>query len=339
MKNETIGRPAIILKVMDPEEKTTESFSVSLVTQGKHKFYTLTMPSDVLADTCFVTTRYDDADGGFQRRLDKERAQDIADYIDAGFGTIPGSIVLSAQPEAGLVYSASKKTIRFTRTRKAFLVIDGQHRVYGFALAKTTLRVPVVVYEGLSRVAESKLFIDINTKQRSVPNELLLDIKKLADYESDTEALLGEVFDYFNHETDSPLLGLLSPSERTKGKLSRVTFNAALKPLMPAFAGRESSEIYHALKGYIGAFIAGCDHRGAADVITKPTVFRAVLQLFPQVAQRVKDRHASYTTQSFSDALAQMFPRLRINALIKPPAGHNQLYEELSTALRTSFTL
>jgi DGQHR domain-containing protein len=140
------------------EKKAILSYSVSLVTQGKHKFYTLTMPSDVLAETCFVTNRYDDADGGFQRRLDRQRAQEIADYIDAGFGTIPGSIVLSAQPEAELTYSASKKTIKFNKTRRAFLIIDGQHRVYGFALAKTALRVPVVIYEGLSRIAESKLF-------------------------------------------------------------------------------------------------------------------------------------------------------------------------------------
>ena len=75
-------------------------YSVSFVTQGRHRFYTLTMPSDVLAETCFVTNRFDDPDGGFQRKLDSSRAQEIADYIDAGFGTIPGSIILSAQPEA-----------------------------------------------------------------------------------------------------------------------------------------------------------------------------------------------------------------------------------------------
>jgi DGQHR domain-containing protein len=163
------------------------SFSVSLVTQGQHKFYTLTMPSDVLAETCFVSTRAEDADGGFQRRLDSARAQEIADYIDSGFGTIPGSIILSAQPEAKLSYDNRKKTIKFLNTRRAFLIIDGQHRVYGFSKAKTALRVPVVIYEGLGRTEESRLFIDINTKQRSVPNELLLDIKKLADYEDETE--------------------------------------------------------------------------------------------------------------------------------------------------------
>jgi len=121
--------------------------------------------------------------------------------------------------------------------------LDGQHRVYGFSLAQTSLRVPVVVYNGLSKKDESRLFIDINTKQRPVPNELLLDIKKLAEYESDVERSLGEVFDLFKARSDSPLLGLVSPAERKKGLISRVTFNAALKPLIPSFGGNDPSEI------------------------------------------------------------------------------------------------
>jgi len=297
------------------------------------------MPSDVLAETCFVSTRHDDPDGGFQRELDESRAKEIARYIDQGLGTIPGSIILSAQPEARLTYDRRRKTIQFEKIRRAFLIIDGQHRVFGFSLATTSLRVPVVIYEGLDRVAESRLFIDINTKQRSVPNELLLDIKKLADYESDSEALLREVFDLFNRETDSPLLGLLSPSDRTSGKLSRVTFNAALKPLIGAFSGKDPEEIYSALRGFVAAFISGADKKGASGVIVKPVVFRALMQMFPQVAQRVKDKSASYTVNAFTDALTPMFLRLKPKSLTNPPLSQNQLFGEMSEALRTSFTL
>ena len=55
----------------------TLSYTFSLVTQGKYKFYSLTMPSDVLAETCFVSARYDDPKEGFQRVLDKTRAEQI----------------------------------------------------------------------------------------------------------------------------------------------------------------------------------------------------------------------------------------------------------------------
>lgn len=317
----------------------TISFSVSLITQGKHRFFTLSMPSDVLAETCFVSTRHHDPDGGFQRELDVQRATEIAKYIDEGLGTIPGSIILSAQPAAQLIYDGRRKTIKFEQIREAFLIIDGQHRVYGFSLAKTSLRVPVVIYEGLGRVAESRLFIDINTKQRSVPNELLLDIKNLAEYETDNEALLREIFDFFNKETDSPLQGLLSPSDRIKGKISRVTFNAALKPVMGAFVGKEPEDIYTALRGFIGAFISGADKRGAPGAIVKPVVFRAAMQLFPQVAQRVKDKNAAYSINSFVDALSPLFTRIKLKTLMQPPLSQSALFNEMSDALRTSFTL
>ena len=204
-------------------------YSASLVTQGKHRFYTLTMPSEVLANTCFVTRRDADPKKGFQRVLDVKRAQQIADYVDVGFGTIPTSIILSAQSAAELKSIGRGKTLEFRDHPKAFLILDGQHRVYGFSLAKTGLRVPVVIYNNLAPKDESRLFIDINTKQRPVPNELLLDIKKLAEYETEVEHQLGEVFDLFHTDTASPLLGLVSAHERTSNKISRVTFNAGLK--------------------------------------------------------------------------------------------------------------
>jgi DGQHR domain-containing protein len=315
-------------------------YSVSLVTQGRHRFYTLTVPSDVLAKTCFVTTRFNDPDQGFQRLLDKKRAEEIAAYIDTGFGTIPSSIVLSAQPDAELRVIGKGKTIEFRDTRKAFLILDGQHRVYGFSLAQTALRVPVVVYNGLNRKDESRLFIDINTKQRPVPNELLLDIKKLAEYESDVERLLGEVFDLFKSQTDSPLLGLVSPAERRKGLISRVTLNAALKPLIPSFGSSEPSEIYAALSAYITAFIRGADRLKAKHVIIKPPVFRAAMLLFTDVAQRAKDRFGKpYTVDNFYEVIRPMFSRVSATTLRKPGNSHKELYATLSKALKTSFTL
>jgi DGQHR domain-containing protein len=298
------------------------------------------MPSDVLARTCFVTKRDEDPKKGFQRVLDLDRAQQIADYIDTGFGTIPTSIVLSAQPEAELKVVGRGKTLEFTDTQKAFLVLDGQHRVYGFSLAKKALRVPVVIYNGLSRQDETRLFIDINTKQRPVPNELLLDIKQLAEYETDQERLLSAVFDAFDERQDSPMLGLMSPAARSSGKISRVTFNAATKPLIPIFADAEPEGIYVALRSYLRAFLDGAQERKLAPTITNPTVFRAVLMLFPEVARRVKDRFAAeYTVENFSEVLSPMFAELRGTALKKPGNSHRVLYDTLLKALQIDFRL
>jgi len=321
-------------------QKEPLRFSVSLVTQGIHKFYTLTLPSDILGRTCFVSTRDEDPKEGFQRLLDVQRAKDIATYIDQGLGTIPTSVVLSAQPEAELKVVGRGKTLQFVETRKAFLVLDGQHRVFGFSLAKTSLRVPVVVYNGLSRRDESRLFIDINTKQRPVPNELLLDIKRLAEYETDTEQLLGQVFDLFSEEPSSPLLGMLSSARRAEGKLSRVTFYAALKPLLSAFERSEPEQIFEAVAAYLTSFVACLERFDAVRSLTKPAVFRGVMLLFTEVGQRVKLKHGpAYTVDHFHEVLEPMFSRVKASIFTKPSGTLSDVHSDLAKALRTDFTL
>jgi DGQHR domain-containing protein len=325
-------------EIQDLDRTKPLRYSVSLVKQVKHRFYTLTMPSDILSKTCFVTTREADADEGFQRVLDKERAQQIADYIDSGLGTIPSSIVLSAQPEANLRDIGKGKTIEFTPARKSFLIIDGQHRVYGFSLAKTLLRVPVVIYNGLSKRDESRLFIDINTKQKPVPNELLLDIKKLAEYETDAERLFGEVYDLFHEQPSSPLFGLTSPISRSSGKISRVTFNAALRPLLEVFSNSDSEQVYKVLSEYIRAFKGEAEANKIGKAITNPVVFRAAMLLFPQIGGRLKDKGKPYTTDNFVTVLKPMLNRVKASTLLNTKSV-SDLLEYLSKTLQKEFTL
>lgn len=285
----------------------TESYTCNLVTQGVNRFYSLTIPSDVLAETCFVSARDDDPQEGFQRILDEKRAQEIADYVDGGM-TIPTAIILSAQKEASLIYNTKMKTIGFERIPKAFLILDGQHRVYGFSKAKSSVRVPVIIYNNLSRRDETRLFIDINTKQRPVPPELLLDIKSLAEYESEIDTICREIFDLFNMSSDSALLGLLAPTSRAKGKISRVTFNAAIKPIYEIFGEREFEEIYNFLNAYLKAMQRGFNKKGI-NTIAKAILFRAIMQLFPHVARLVNNQ---YTVDNFAQVLESFFASISV---------------------------
>lgn len=314
-------------------------YSVSLVRQGKQQFYTLTMPSDVLARTCTVSTRDADPKKGFQRVLDTKRADEIAAYIDSGLGTIPNSIVLSAQASADAKIIGKGKTFEFNDTPGAFLILDGQHRVYGFSRAQTSLRVPVVVYNGLTRQQESRLFIDINTKQRPVPTQLLLDIKNLADIETSDETLLREVFDLFDSQRGSALQGLLSKHQSVSGKVNRVTFNAAVKPLAAQFSDREPSEIFRTLNNYLLAVASNLDGRLSAQILAKPVVFRAIMGLFPNVATRVKDRFdATYTADNFSEIVAPIFSHFPVNRFLKPGTSSVALRDYLDKRMREKTT-
>lgn len=316
------------------------SYTASLITQGKHRFFTLSMPSDVLAQTCAVEPRSEDPLEGFQRVLDEKRAQDIAKYIDNGFGTIPTSIVLSAQKEAELEYRTATRTLSFRKIPRAFLILDGQHRVYGFRLATTAIRVPVVIYNQLNRSEECRLFIDINTKQRPVPNELLLDIKKLADNETSTEGLFRNVFDLFEKDPKSPLFGLMSSSERKRGKISRVTFNHALKSVAESFADSDSDYVYEVLSAYLQTCKSGLRRHDAEENITNPTLFRALILLFPTIAERVADRFANdFSVGHFDEIVGPLFLRLKKSDVQNPGSSISQLHEVFKRALRSGFTI
>lgn len=324
----------------DADGESKLRYSVSRVSQGRHSFYTLTVPSDVLARTCKVSTRKEDPIKGFQRSLDEKRAMEIANYIDSGLGTIPNSIVLSAQPDANLKIVGKGKTLEFSDVPGAFLILDGQHRVYGFSKAKTHLRVPVVVYNGLSRRDESRLFIDINTKQKPVPPQLLLDIKKLAEIEDESESILRDLFDSFEEQIDSALFGLMSPHDTQKNKLTRVTFNSSIKPLLEFFTNRERYEIFEILNAYLLAFRNIVSAKYNEPILSKPVVFRAIMGLFPYVAQRVSDRFDSdYSVSNFSEILSPMFTNMPLAKLSKPGTSWVALRDYLEKRLRSKMSI
>jgi DGQHR domain-containing protein len=319
-----------------------ESFgTVSVVRQGNYTFYSFTMPSNVLSETCYVINRDEDPIEGFQRELDKKRAVEIANYIDTGLGTIPNSIVLSAQEECEFAYSSRLKTVSFNSIKKAFLIIDGQHRVYGFKLANTALRIPVVVYVNLSKRDETRLFIDINSKQKGVPTELLLDIKKMAEYENDTEQYLRELFDTFSTENNSVLYNKLSASKKEKGKITRSVFNTAMKPLVKFFGNKSPSEIYEIYNYYLIAFNEGilAPHKMHEQAF-HTTIFKAIAGFFPIITARVKDRFgAIYSVDNYFEFTEVIGQRIKPMKLKNPTNAYKPIVDHLEESLKQEFTL
>lgn len=323
---------------MEKDDIKNFALSANLVTQGNFRFYIASMPSEILKKTCFTITREDDPIKGFQRRLDESRAQEVADYIDSGGGSIPTAIILSAQAEANLQHHTRNKTISIANHNRAFIIIDGQHRVWGFTKTQTSIRVPVVIYEGLTRTEEAQLFIDINQTQKPVPNELILDVKRLLQTESEDEKRYSELFELFYTDESSILLNQLARAERAKGKLSRTTFNNAvsgiLKDSLTTLPIDKSFSVINNYLKAIQAIFTNIDNN-LNNTLIKPVVFQAILEstIFSHIVDKTDSKHNKLTIEAFQDIVQVFEKNLPARKLLKPGSSYLKLADTLLEAL------
>lgn len=282
--------------------KKAPSYPALLLAQNKHRFYFSTIPVDDLFHCCFVARREEEPQQGFQRALSESRADDIAKYLAVGTGSIPSNVVLSAQTDAELNYNPRSKTISFQRIERAFLVLDGQHRLWGYAKSRVRHRVPVAIYEALSRAEEAKLFIDINTNQRGVPAALLLDIKQLAEIESEKESLLRNFFDKLKTDPQSAINGKLSPAKSTPEKISRVAFNRSIGTALNSEVVRSlaTEDIYRLVRNYINAFDAELADK---KTLTKASYFEAIFEIFDEVVRATMSTQNNVKQSSLQDTI------------------------------------
>lgn len=263
-------------------------------------YYFASIPIDDLYGCCFVLGRESYPKDGYQRGADEKRAQEIADYLDEG-GFIPGNVVLAAQPTSELSYSRNNKTIQFTRAHNAFAVIDGQHRLWGYDKAKTRLRVPVAIVQGLTRPQEAQLFMDVNSKQKGVAPSLLLDIKELASRETDREAELRTLYDRLSGDPESPLCGRTSPTGSDPKKLSRVSFNRAFGPLWSSgvLASTPPENRFRAIKNYLAAFAAEV----GPETLLKSGPLAAAVDVMFEVLRDTAKIHRNWNVSTLQEAL------------------------------------
>lgn len=152
--------------------------------------------------------------------------------------------------------------------------------------------------------------------------------------------MFKDVFDLFQKTPTSPLFGLMSPIERKKGRISHVTFNNAMKSIFDSFSGSEAEYVYEVLSAYLQVLKSGLRKYGLEENLTNPTLFRALMLLFPTVAERVADRYANdYSVGNFENVVGPLFTRLKKADLEKPGSSIAELHETFKRALRSGFTI
>jgi DNA sulfur modification protein DndB len=190
---------------------------------GGKRFYQFTIEPDRLLKIGFISHRLHlDADsvGAYQRMLKAPRLREIRAYIDAG-GVFPTNVVVNFRGKRRFQLSTDKPegdvnfgTLILPNTYKSAWIIDGQHRLYGFAGSKwaKSTQLPVLAFEGLPPAEEARMFVDINNKQVKVPRNLIVDLMSELYWDSPVpiealHALLSRVVAVMGTQVGSPLRG------------------------------------------------------------------------------------------------------------------------------------
>ena len=267
-------------------------------------FYISVLPNDVLKSICFVARRDEDSEKGFQRTLNESRAKDIAKYLDELNGIIPSALILSAQDNAKFAIDGHKGEISFSTNPNSFMVLDGQHRLYGLLKATKNYIIPVIIFNKLNTTDEINLFIDINTTQKGVPTTLLLDIKNLSGRESKKEDRQRELFDRLNKE--SVMAGLFSPSKSQVGKISRIAFNQSTNDIFESgfFQDKDNDVIFKGVKNYLeAAEIIFRNSKSEKAKLTNSIFFRALFTIFHEVVDKALKDFSDLKVESFLNTL------------------------------------
>lgn len=156
---------------------------------GGETFYSFVTTPRHLLKIAFVNHRtLDDPEGHptYQRLIQKARLKDIGGFITGG-GFFPNNLLLNfiKEPRFDILEKDVHTDVHYGQlylpnTYKSAWIIDGQHRLYGYAnLGEQYLdeKLIVLAFDGLKKNEEANLFVTINHEQRSVPKNLLDDLE------------------------------------------------------------------------------------------------------------------------------------------------------------------
>ncbi len=204
--------------------------------RGDAKYYSFIIKPEELLKVAYVHRRESspsEVSDSYQRIVKKPRLKKIDEFISKG-GYFPNNIILNftqkptfhrfeKEKQAGNVVCGM---LEFPHYYGSAWIIDGQHRLYGYANNERKMKdtVPVLAFESLSPKDQANLFVDINREQKAVTPNLLWDLYPViyADSEEEEHQIkraISLIARKLNSDSDSPLYNHTKiPSMLPKGK-------------------------------------------------------------------------------------------------------------------------
>lgn len=194
----------------------------------------------------------------YQRMLEPKRLKKIGQYIDKG-GQFPTNIVVNIKSKRGVhfdkkedIADSSFGQLTLPSTFASAWIIDGQHRLYGYAYSKRAQNdsedktsFPVLAYINLPTKDEAEMFIDINSEQvkvkRNLLNELYANLKWDSEKFSERiDGLCARAGSILNSSISSPLYDRIIITGRHKTKYRCLTLTSFVDGLQEnKFFGEE----------------------------------------------------------------------------------------------------
>lgn len=214
---------------------------------GGKIYYMFSIEPALLLKMSFVLhrTRANEAEfPTYQRLLVPSRLKGITKYINDG-GFFPNSLIINfSQNKHKLQFEHSSRFSNDTTSRFGTLkipnayaiayIIDGQHRLYGYANSKflDTNTIPVVAFDNLSTKDQLDIFMDINQNQKAVSPSLRTDLEEDLFWDSPRadmrlKALRSSIIKGLSNTLNGPLYNKITVGE-DKALLSTEYFKNAL---------------------------------------------------------------------------------------------------------------
>lgn len=215
----------------------------------------------------------------YQRIIKKARLKKVSSFVDNG-GFFPNSLVINidtngkrlrfdrAPMQSG---NGALGVLHLPRKYRSAYIIDGQHRLYGFAESEraSSELIPVVAFIDLPPEEQVSLFMQINENQQSVPknlrNTLNADLLWTSDnLNEQARALKLKISQALGEQKSSPLRGRVIIGEEKATDRRCIGLDSISRGIDRA--------------GFIGNFTAtemkhpGSFYRGSNDATLKPIV-------------------------------------------------------------------
>lgn len=219
-------------------------------TMGGKTYYMLSMEPAMLLKLGFVLHRTkvnDSMAPTYQRLLVPSRLKGIKKFLDNG-GYFPNSIIVNFDTigtKFKVRFESAGKSSDDSESRYGTLVIpnaygiayiiDGQHRVYGYADCqyKDNNTIPVVAFVDMESQEQLKIFMDINENQKAVSPSLRIDLNVDINWNSNRfdcrmSALRSSIAKNLSNDKNSALYNKISLGE-DKYKLGSKPFDTAMQ--------------------------------------------------------------------------------------------------------------